>query len=209
LAALVGECIPRGTEALMTRERAALETLRATDADIGHLAAAIEADGCRLLALQQPVASDLRALVTALRLSYELERVSELIVDLASTIEGPPLEIDARARGLVEQLGELTHALLLAAVDAYVDGDVSASDRLGPVLAEVVDVHRRLLDHLLRSAREEQLGVDAAVQFALVGRCYVRASEHAFAIVRRVPYLVAGTERLAELSSRGPRIQRR
>jgi phosphate transport system protein len=208
LAALVGECIPRGTEALITHDRGELDGLRDVVSDVERLAAAIEAEGCRLLALQQPVAGDLRALVTALRMAYELERVGSLVVDATSTIDGPFHDIDARARGLVEQLGELMHALLLAAVDAYVDGDASSADRLAPVLNEVIDVHHRLVDHLVKSAREGHLDVDAAVQFALVGRCYERAGEHALTIAHRVRYLVAGTERLAELSHKHSRAER-
>ncbi|HEV3226850.1 MAG TPA: phosphate signaling complex protein PhoU [Acidimicrobiales bacterium] len=194
LAALAGESIPRSTEALLTADHDALARLRVDDGHIDRLAAAIESDGCRLLALQQPVAGDLRALVTALRLAYELERIGDLMVDVASTIDGPRREIDGRARGLVEQLGELTHALLRGAIDAYVDGEEAAGARLRPILQEVVEVHHRLLEHLLSSARDGGLDVDAAVQFALVGRCFERAADHAFNVVRRVHYLVAGSE---------------
>jgi phosphate transport system protein len=194
LGALVSETISRGTDAFLTADDAATEAMDEDDKRVDRLTAAIEQDGCRLLALQQPVASDLRALMTALRLAYEMERVGDLMVNIAAAAHGlRGHDLDPRARGLVEQLGELTHALLCAAIDAYADGDTEASTRLASVHDEITDVHRRLVEHLLQSAHAGVIDVDAAVQLALVGRSFERVGDHAFNVVRRVRYMVNGS----------------
>src|SRR3954453_15271670 len=120
LAALVTECIPRGTEVLLSNDLRGAKALIEEDDGIDALSLDIEDRCYQLLALQQPMASDLRAIVTALRLTSEIERSGDLVVNVmrgARRMYGG--EPDPKLRGLIERMSEQALRLFKLAVDAY------------------------------------------------------------------------------------------
>ena len=101
------EAIPRGTQALLDGDHEAAQTLIDTDDELDRIALDVEDRCYHQLALQQPMASDLRALVTAIRLTSELERSGDLMVNVAKgagRIVG--LEIDPKIRGLLQSMSD-------------------------------------------------------------------------------------------------------
>ena len=104
LAALVSEAIPRGTEALLDGDLERRPGAHRRRRRARPLALDVEERCYQLLALQQPMASDLRALVTAIRLTSEIERSGDLVVNIAKgarRIYGPT--IDPQLRGLLQR----------------------------------------------------------------------------------------------------------
>jgi phosphate transport system protein len=193
LGALVIEGIPLTTELLLGDDSVDGEQLLAHDDVLDHLSISIEDSCFHLLATQQPMASDLRALVTAIRLSSELERSGDLVVNIArSAFRIRGAVIDPPTRGLIHQLSEESRRLVEMAIDAYTDGDVVAAAALDVLDDQVDAIHRDFIEHIIESCRSGVLDVQVAVQLALVGRYYERIADHAVNVGERVRYMVDG-----------------
>jgi phosphate transport system protein len=193
VAALVTEAIPRGTEALLTGDlRAAQELIEADDAT-DELALEIEDRCYQTLALQQPMASDLRAIVTAIRLVAEIERSGDLMTNVAKgarRLYG--VQFDPRLRGLIEQMSEEATRLFKLAIDAYADGNAGLAAALDDIDDRLDDLHTDYIESIFESHRNGHLELEAGVQLALIGRYYERIGDHAVNIGQRVQYMVTG-----------------
>lgn len=193
LAAYVTESLPRATEALLSGDAALCAVLIASDDVLDDLAASIEDHCYHLLALQQPMAGDMRAIVTAIRLASEIERSGDLVVNVAKAANRIRMfPIDHVTRGLVERMSEEALGLFRFAVDAYVDNDFANAAALDEMDDALDAVHREFIGQVLQSCRNGQLEVQAAVQLALVGRYYERIGDHAVNMGERVCYMVNG-----------------
>lgn len=191
LAAHVTEAIPRATDALLGNERDVAQQVVDHDEVLDRLALDIEERCCRVLATQQPVASDLRALVTALRMVGEIERSGDLVVNVCKVLCAiHPVELPPVIRGHLAQMGDQAATLFRMCMDAYAEADVTLADQL-PELDDVLDaVHAEHRDAVI--AWGEEGHVREAIQLALVGRFYERIGDHAVNIGERVRYLIAG-----------------
>lgn len=192
-AGLVSEAMARATQAFLDGDLSAAEEILRGDDEIDALTLHVEERCYQLLALQQPMASDLRALTTAVRLSGEIERAGDLVGNImkaARRIYG--VEIDPRTRGLLEQLGAQSHHLFRLAIDAYVEQDVGLASALDD-MDDVIDrMHVEFIESIFETRESGELGLQPAVQLALVGRFYERIGDHAVNIGERVRYLCTG-----------------
>ena len=193
LAALVCESIPRGTQILLDGDLDGAQELIDDDDHIDRLALDVEERCYRLFALQQPMASDLRALVTAVRLTSEIERSGDLMVNVgkaARRIYGLPIE--PRVRGLLQTMSDEALRLYRHATDAYAEGDEAKAAALDDMDDTLDAIHRDYISSVLETCRAGSLDIQAAVQLALVGRYYERIGDHAVNVGERVCYMVSG-----------------
>jgi phosphate transport system protein len=193
IGAMVSESIPRCTQALLDGD--VVEAQQVIDADdaLDALAASVEDRCYHHLALQQPMASDLRALIGAMRLAAEIERSGDLVTNIAKAVGrmvGEP--IDARLRGLLQRMSDEAHNLFVTAVGAYVDEDADAAAALDRLDDGLDAVHRHYVARVIDSCRDGIIEIHAAVQLALVGRFYERLGDHAVNIAQRVAFVVTG-----------------
>jgi phosphate transport system protein len=192
LSATVTEDILRATEVLLAQDLAAAERMIVADDEFDARCVALEQRCYRVLALQAPVASDLREVVAAMRIIAEVERSADLAVNVARTARRmyghalPP-----RTRGLIRRMGEQASLLFREASEAYLLRD--------PVRAAAVSDMDDMLDSLQREfvaslfEREpEAFDLPTAVQLAVLARCFERIGDHAVTIGERVGYLVTG-----------------
>ena len=190
LAAYVTEAIPRGTDALLANDLQSAQELIDQDDVVDRLAIETEERCYTALALQAPVAGDLRAVITAIRLISEIERSMDLMVNVCkATRRIYPSELPPTVRGLLQEMCEEATQLFRMCMDAYVEGDTGLA-------AALDDVDDRL-DHLHADFMHEVLAwgggdIRGAVQLALIGRYYERIGDHAVNIGRRVRYMVDG-----------------
>jgi phosphate transport system protein len=193
MAALVGEAIPRGTQALLDMDLQLAQTIIDGDDEIDALSVRIEEASFRLLALQQPMASDLRAVVTAVKLNWEIERSGDLVVNICKAIRriyGAPLS--PRIRGLIEKMGGCAHALTLRAVDAYATGDAALAAAIDDMDDELDSLQLEYVQELMDAHERHEVDLQIAVQLALVGRFYERIGDHAVNVGERTQYMVTG-----------------
>lgn len=193
LAGMVTEALARATQALLDGNlRAADEIIRADDT-LDTLALDLEERCYQLLALQQPMAVDLRAIVTAIRLVAEIERSGDLVANImkgARRMYGT--DIDPRLRGKLTQLSEEVHRLFRLAIDAYVDRDASLAAAIDDLDDTVDQLHVDYIAGIFETHGTGATALQSAVQLALVGRYYERIADHAVNIGERVTYMVTG-----------------
>src|SRR5207247_8826842 len=193
MAGLVTESLARATRAFLDGDLDVAEQILNGDDAIDTLALAVEEHCYQLLALQQPMASDLRALTTAIRMCAEIERSGDLVVNImkaARRIYGT--DIDPKMRGLIERMGEQVHRLFRLAIDAYVDHDVGLASALDDMDDEVDELHVDFIESIFETRESGELPLQVAVQLALVGRFYERIGDHAVNIGERVRYMCTG-----------------
>ena len=193
LAAMVNERIPWGTEVLLNGDLAAAQALIDADDDLDVLTIDIEERCYQILVLQAPMASDLRAIVTTLRLSSELERSGDLMVNVAKAMRRLyGIDLDPRLRGLIARMGEEAQKLMRMAIDSYAEGDDGKAAAIDDMDDRLDGLHKEYIQAIFECHRESAVDLEAGVQLALVGRYYERIGDHAVNIGERVRYMVTG-----------------
>jgi phosphate transport system protein len=189
LFAMVAEGLPSATRALLTCDNDAFVALAERDRDIDALYLEVEGLANREILLQAPVASDLRFLLSVLRIVPELERSHDLVVHIAASA-GHLLgdNLTPRAEGLIERMGELAAEMWRRAADAWYQRDRTAAEALSRRDQDLDELHASLIAELASG----QMAVAVAMDMALIARDYERLGAHAVNIARRVVYL-AGT----------------
>lgn len=193
MAALVTEGIPRATETLLSGNLTEAQEIVDGDDPLDARAVELEETCYQVLALQQPMASDLRGIVTAIRMIAEIERSGDLVVNIAKgarRIFGT--EIPARLRGLISQMGEEATTLFRVSIDSYIDGDAALAAAIDDLDDRLDSIHRDYIQEIFRANQEGDLPVQVAIQLALIGRYYERIGDHAVNIGERVRYMVTG-----------------
>lgn len=193
LASMVTEALGKATQALLEGDLQAANEIIEGDDVLDTLALDIEERCCQLLALQQPVATDLRALVAALRMVAEIERSGDLVCNImkgARRMYGA--ELDPKVRGLITRMGNEVHRLFRLSIDAYVDRNDGLAAALDDMDDTVDALHADYIQSIFESHETAAMPLQTAVQLALVGRYYERIADHAVNIGERVRYMVTG-----------------
>jgi len=190
LFAMVAEDLGGATHALLSGDNEVVKLLAERDLVIDALYTEIEELVNRDILLQAPVASDLRFLLSVLRIVPELERSHDLVVDIARRADHILSEdLSPRSRGIVERMGILVSDMWRQAADSWYRRDRSAA----AVLAERDDEMDELYASLIAELASGQMAVPVTMEMTLVARFYERLGDHAVNIARRVVYL-AGSE---------------
>jgi phosphate transport system protein len=193
MAAMVTEGIPRATQVLLDHDLGGAQAIIDGDDPLDALSLETEEQCYAVFALQQPMASDLRGLITAVRMVSEIERSGDLVVNIAKgarRIYGT--EYTPRLRGLISRMGDEAARLFRLAIDAYADGDAGMAAALDDLDDRLDDLHQDYIAEIFEAANDGVFEVQAAVQLALIGRYYERIGDHAVNIGERVRYMVTG-----------------
>ena len=183
---MVAEDLPRATEALLTGNTEIVRSLAERDQAIDDLYPRIEELADRELVLQGPLGSDLRFLISVLRVVPELKRSHDLVVDIARRASYILSEdLSPRARGLVEQMGSLAADMWRQAVDCWCQRDRSAAAALDDRDDEMDGMFASLMAEL----GSGRMTLPVTMEMTLVARFYERLGDHAVNIARRVVYL--------------------
>ncbi|MFD5466715.1 phosphate signaling complex protein PhoU [Kitasatospora sp. NPDC127059] len=197
MARLVGSALGRATTALLDADLALAEGVIAADEKINDLHHDLENRAIDLLARQQPVATDLRIVVTSLRMSADLERCGDLARHVAKVarMRYPESAVPADLHSTVLEMGQLAQRLVAKAGLVIATKDVDKALEMEQDDDRIDALHRELLSHLIDERWHH--GIETAVDITLVGRYYERFADHAVSIAKRVVYLVTG-EHVAE-----------
>jgi phosphate transport system protein len=186
LFAMVAEDLPGATHALLTGNGEILPVLAEREQVINALYPEIENLVNREIMRQAPVASDLRFLLSVLRIAPELERSHDLVVQIAARanhILGE--DLSPRSRGLIERMGDLASSMWRRAADSWYQRDRSAALALEERDNEMDELHASLVAELASGG----MTLPVTMEMTLVARFYERLSAHAVNIARRVSYL--------------------
>jgi phosphate transport system protein len=186
LFAMVAEDLPGATHALLSGNNDVIEVLTERERAIDSLYLEIEDLANREIALQAPVASDLRFLLSVLRIVPELERTHDLVMQIASRanhILGEDMSL--RSRGLVERMGGIASEMWRQAADSWYQRDRSAAAALEERDDEMDELHASLMAELASGG----MALPVTMEMTLVAHFYERLGDHAVNIARRVVYL--------------------
>ena len=190
LFAMVAEDLPGATQALLSGNNEVIQALAEREQAIDALYPQIEELVNREILLQAPVASDLRFLLSVLRIVPELERSHDLVMDIASRANHILSDdLSPRSRGLVERMGNLVSDMWRQAADSWYQRDRSAAAALDERDDEMDELHASLIAELASG----RMALPVTMEMTLVARFYERLGDHAVNIARRVIYL-AGSQ---------------
>lgn len=180
------------TEALLNGDPSIAERVISGDVEIDRARERVEDSAFLLLSLQQPVASDLRTVVAALRMVSELERMGDLSVHIAkiARLRVPNLAVPAEVVPTVERMAEVAEAMVRRVSTVIADRDLDEARALAHQDEEMDGLRRATFTDLLSA--EWSHGVEAAVDIALLGRYYERIADHAVSVANRVVFVVTG-----------------
>ena len=191
---LAEERVRAALQGLVSRDPAVINMVLSGDEPINQLHIEIDNRCFRLLALHQPMATDLRAIVATVKINTDLERVGDLAVNIAEAstryIGHPPVKqlID------IPQMGDIAQAMLRDSLDAFVRRDtdlahrvLNEDDRLDSLKTQVF---RDLLTHMLRN----QGTVEPSLDLILVSRHLERIGDHATNIAEDVIFMVSALD---------------
>ncbi len=192
LSVMVSDSMAKATSALMTKNLSLAEEVITFDEKIDTVQHDLDARIIDIIARQQPVASDLRALVTALRMSADLERMGDLADHVAKLVRlrHPDCAVPAELLPMLEVIGETAEKIATKTGVVISTRDVALAAQVEKDDDEMDLLHRQLISALI--APTWQHGVETAIDLTLLGRYYERYADHAVSVARRVIFLVTG-----------------
>ena len=191
---LAEDRVRRAVQALVERDSADIDRVLGGDEAINQLHIEIDDRCFKLLALQQPMAADLRAIVAAVKINTDLERVGDLSVNIAEAakryITHPPVKklID------IPRMAEIAQLMLRDALDAFVRRDTSLAQKVlnedDKLDALKTQIFRELLTYMLA----DPATIEPALDLLLVSRHLERIGDHATNVAEDVIFMVSARD---------------
>lgn len=189
---LSGTTMEHATQALLQADLDVAERLIEDRERMSELTSEAEAKAFKLLALQAPVAGELREVVSGFQIAADIDRMYELALHVAklARMRHPEPALPEEVRGYFAEMGRLAVRLANGAHEVLGSLDPQAALALGAEDEAMDDLHRHLFSVLMD--RDWPHGVAAAVDVTLLGRYYERFADHAVAVGRRVVFQATG-----------------
>ena len=188
----VATAVERATRALLEADLQLAEQVITGDLRIDDMRRDAEARAFGLLALQSPVATDLRVVIAAIHSAGDIERMGDLALHVAQAARRrhPQPVLPEDVRPSFAEMGTIAVALARKAADVVCTRDVDAAVSLEADDDAMDDLHRHIFSVLMAPGWSH--GVGPAVDITLLGRFYERYADHAVTVARRVVYVVTG-----------------
>ena len=188
----VAVAVDDATSALLDADLSLAEKVISGDAGIDRLRDDLDARALDLLARQQPVAVDLRMVITSLKAAADLERMGDLALHVAKVarMRYPASAVPDEVRGTIREMGQVALSIVEKTRQVLEGQDISLAEQLEREDDAMDALHRRLFAHLLSG--EWTHGMEPAIDITLIGRYYERYADHAVSVARQVIFLVTG-----------------
>jgi phosphate transport system protein len=188
------QVLRKALEAFRTGSAAIALEVRQLESRVDGDEMAIDALTLRILALRQPVASDLRFLAMALKLVRDLERIGDEAVNIADRVEDGRCAIEVESYDAIERMADEAQKMLATALDAFIEGD---EERAKAVLMQD-DVVDELYGSTMRSMEQYMMAhpteIRAALSVMSVAKYLERVADHATNIAEEVVFMVRGED---------------
>jgi phosphate transport system protein len=189
---LVAVAMDKATAALLDANLSLAEQVISQDPAVDSLRLGLEDRCFQMIARQQPVATDLRVLITTVHLTSDLERMGDLALHVAkiARLRFPETAVPLEARDVISQMGDVAQSLVHKVADVVDGRDVELAQAI-EAEDDSMDALRRKLFTIVLSPNWSH-GTEAAIDMTLLGRYYERYADHAVAVARRVIFIVTG-----------------
>jgi phosphate transport system protein len=192
MAGLAEDQIDKALTALVTRDSALARHVIERDHQVNTLDVEIDEECIRLLALHQPAARDLRLVTTAMKISTELERISDLAENVSErTIE---LNEEPQLKPYIDipLMGKMARTMVKESIDAFVKDDSALARKVLTDDDFVDDLMEQLFRELLSFMLEDTRTISRAIRLSFIAKYLERMADHATNIAELVVYLVEG-----------------
>lgn len=198
IADLVTVAIDKATRSFATSDVALAEEVIADDAKIDALAVQLDEQAIEILARQQPVARDLRIVVTALRVSASIERMGDMAEHIAqlARLRFPERAIPKGLKGTFVKMGELDVEISRTLSELLRTGDLRLADAIRNADDDVDELHANVFEKVLSDNWKGE--TTATVDATLASRYHERFADHAVAIAKKMVYLATGDWHVSE-----------
>lgn len=192
MAGLAGDAMEKATQSLLNADLGLAEQVIGEHEKITEMSVIAEERAFALLALQAPVAGDLRSVVSGIQIVSDIDRMGALALHVAKITRRrhPNHVLPEEVNGYFAEMGRIAVSLGAGAKEVLETRDPERAARLREEDDAMDDLHRHLFSVLMD--REWKHGVAAAVDVTLLGRFYERFADHTVEVARRVIFLVTG-----------------
>lgn len=195
---LAEEGLGTAVDALLEREDVPRERADAMEDEINRLEHRIDEQCLMVLALHQPVASELRFVAMAMKITTDLERIGDLAKNLARRSQHLLAHEEFALPGEIPRMSRAVREMIAGALDAFVERDVERAEAVIERDDEVDDLHWQLYRRLSAEMESGATPVPVGLRLVNVVKDLERAADHATNIAEGVVYLVRGRERSAD-----------
>ncbi len=194
MSAMVEERVRRAAKIIETKDQEAIQNIICSDYEVDDLEIEIEEDCLKILALHQPVAKDLRFLITVIKINGEMEKIANIAVNIAKRVQNISKFKHAGAVSYdFTSMSEKALLMLKKSIDALVGGDATLARSLF-VDDDAVDAMKdRCYDDIKIRIRNDPENPGYHINTFLLGRHLERIADRAVNIASEVIYLVEGT----------------
>lgn len=192
MAGMAEEAVKTAVQSLLERDVAKARSVIERDTEIDELEVEVDDTAIHLLALQQPMARDLRFIAMAMKIGNDLERVGDHAVNIANNVtyllEHAPLAVPPE----IEEMVRLSSEMLKDALDAFMRGDSAQARSIGERDDRVDELHESMFRILLTHMMEDPRKISAAIDILLVSRNIERIADLATNIAEDVVFMIEG-----------------
>ena len=192
MGSVVEEMLVGSIQALQLRDEMLADETIAKDDLVDGYNVVIEQRCLRLLALQQPMARDLRTIAAGLYIIKDVERMGDYALDIAKA--GKKLAQQDPVKELVNipKMAEIVQRMLHDSLHAYVNQDIEVVSRVADQDFEVDALYKRVHDSLIAVVQEKPETAQAAIELILVARYLERIADHITNVGERIAYMETG-----------------
>lgn len=190
---LVEEAISQATTALETNDVELAMTVRKADKIIDALEEEVNDEAARIIALRQPIASDLRTVLSIFRVSANLERIGDYAKNIAkrsqAVIELPSVPGETAS---LKRMARQVELMLKDALDAYIQKDADLAEDVRQRDLEVDQMYSALFREYLTHMMEDPRNITACMHLHFMAKNIERMGDHVTSVAEQVIYLVTG-----------------
>jgi phosphate transport system protein len=193
MAGLAERQLADSISAMMRRDEHLASRVIEQDEGLDILEENIDGQAVRMLALRQPQAVDLRAIIVALKISSDLERVGDYAKNIAKrtlTLMQTPAVVPAT--NTIVRMGTIVGGMISNVIDAYLNADVLKAKEVRERDLDVDQLHTSLFRELLTYMMEDPRNITACTHLLFIAKNIERIGDHVTNIAENVHYLVAG-----------------
>ena len=191
---LVEAQILDAAQALETRDEELAEKVRNTDAQIDEMEELVNAEAARLLALRSPTASDLRTVLTVMKIAASLERVGDYCKNMAKRSHVLAQMPAINGSGLaLRRMAKAVEVMMKDSLDSYIQRDLELAHDVRSRDKEVDQMYNALFREFLTYMMEDPRNITPCMHLHFIAKNLERMGDHATTIAEQVIYLITGT----------------
>ncbi|MFN7251675.1 MAG: phosphate signaling complex protein PhoU [Anaerobacillus sp.] len=188
----VNDAFNQSMDAFINNDSEKFATIKENDVKVNQQEIAINEKATLLIARQQPVASDLRKIIVAFKVSSDLERVGDLAVDITKAAKRIPMTVTKIDTALLLQMANKASEMLSKALIAYENANVLEAQQIATLDDEVDEMYAQFVKKIFNIVISEQLEIEQVTQLAFISRYIERIADYATNIAELIIYEVNG-----------------